>query len=119
MELFTALQLKKLMMNGMDHNNAMAQNLRDAADRWPVVRLTDGVTEWLLTEMDPEEPNVAFGLIVDAFGCANIGYVNVAGLQSAFKVATAWEVVNDDRFNPTMAVSEYAYRARVAHETAP
>jgi hypothetical protein len=56
----------------------------DEIDFIPVVRLftPDGSATWLLTELDPEDQDTAFGLADLGFGCPEIGTVSLAELKS-------------------------------------
>jgi len=50
----------------------------------PVVKLftPDGGCTWLLTEIDPEDPDIAFGLCDLGFGCPELGSVSLSELES-------------------------------------
>ena len=54
----------------------------DEIDFWPVVKLftPDAGCTWLLTEIDPEEPDVAFGLCDLGMGCPELGSVSLSEL---------------------------------------
>src|SRR4051812_901414 len=55
----------------------------DELDFEPVVRLftPDGSATWLLTEIDPDDQEVAFGLCDLGFGCPELGTVSLAELE--------------------------------------
>ena len=76
MELFTKEQREQLLKNGQLEN-------RDK-DPPPVVHLTLPGTncEWLLSELDPENPTIAFGLCDLGMGFPEMGYVDLEELQS-------------------------------------
>lgn len=76
MELFTKEQREQLLKNGQPEN-------RDK-DHPPVVHLTLPGTncEWLLSELDPENPTIAFGLCDLGMGFPEMGYVDLEELQS-------------------------------------
>jgi hypothetical protein len=73
MKLFTKTQYEKLLVNGRE--SATNPN----ADHWPVVKLftpNAGATWlWLLTEIDPEDTNRAYGLCDLGMGYAEFGSV--------------------------------------------
>ena len=72
MELFTPEQYNKLLLNGNPVN-------RDQ-DHAPVAMLTLPGTAmvWLISEIDPEETTLAFGLCDLGMGCTVFCYVKVA-----------------------------------------
>lgn len=53
-------------------------------DHWPVVKLftPDANATWLLTELDPEDGDTAFGLCDLGLGCPEIGYVSLAEIAT-------------------------------------
>ncbi|HHT9121247.1 MAG TPA: DUF2958 domain-containing protein [Candidatus Wunengus sp. YC63] len=71
MKLFTYHQYKQLLENGKPEN-------RDK-DHPPVVHITLPGTkaEWLLSELDPENPTIAFGLCDLGMGFPEMGYVDL------------------------------------------
>jgi Protein of unknown function (DUF2958) len=71
MKLFTKVQYAKLLANGRE--SAANPN----ADHWPVVKLftPDAGATWLLTEIDPEDTNRAYGLCDLGMGYAEFGSV--------------------------------------------
>ena len=74
MKLITNEQRTKLLDNGA----AAARG--EERDPRPVVKLftPDANATWLLTELDPVEPDRAFGLCDLGLGCPELGYVQVA-----------------------------------------
>jgi hypothetical protein len=71
MKLFTKAQHEKLLANGRESAND------PNTDHWPVVKLftPDAGATWLLTEIDPEDTNRAYGLCDLGLGYAEFGSV--------------------------------------------
>ena len=71
MELITKDQRKQLLANGE------ATRKNPDADPFPVVKLftPDAQATWLLTELIPDEPDIAFGLCDLGLGSPELGYV--------------------------------------------
>ena len=63
MKLFTKTQHERLLANGTANAERIADD-GNVHDFWPVVKLftPDANATWLLSEIDPEEPDIAFGL---------------------------------------------------------
>ena len=74
MKLFTKAQFEQLLANG---------HIIDV-DKHPVVKLftPDASATWLLTEIDPEDHDRAFGLCDLGLGSPELGYVSLAELSS-------------------------------------
>jgi hypothetical protein len=82
MKLITAAQRQQLIRNGQA---TAAATFRDRSiDHFPVVKLFTPVSNatWLLTEVDPEDPDRAFGLCDLGLGCPELGYVSLSELES-------------------------------------
>jgi hypothetical protein len=75
MKLITQSQMTALLRNG-------APAHRDQ-DHPPVVKLftPDAIATWLLSEIDPEQPDLAFGLCDLGMGFPELGYVSLSALQ--------------------------------------
>jgi hypothetical protein len=58
------------------------------ADFIPVVKLftPDAACTWLLTELDPDDPDIAFGLCDLGLGCAELGSVRISEIESVHAV---------------------------------
>jgi hypothetical protein len=78
-------------------------------DPFPVVKLftPDAGATWLLTELDPEDPDIAFGLCDLGMGCPELGYVSIAELQSA-RGQLGLPVERDLHFEADKPLSHYA-----------
>ena len=108
MELLTPQQREQMLANG--RANAGREETEDFA---PVVRLlcpwTDAV--WLLTELDPEDPDLAFGLCDLGMGFPELGRVRLSELES-IEGPLGLRIQRDESFTPTRKLSTYAYFAR-------
>ena len=103
--LFTIAQYEQLISNGSTEN-------RDQ-DHIPVAKLFlpgTGCT-WLLTEIDPEEPDLAFGLCDLGMGFPELGYVSLEEITSV-KTRFGLSVERDLHFVAKHPISVYADAAR-------
>jgi len=109
MKLITQEQRAKLLDNGV----ATARG--DERDPHPVVKLftPDANGTWLLTELDPVEPDVAFGLCDLGLGSPELGYVHLSEL-SALRGPFGLSVERDRYFVADRPISAYARDARAA-----
>ena len=114
MNLLTKEQIDRLARNG----RANAERIDDDGDTHdfePVVKLfmPDGAATWLLTETDPEEPDVAFGLMDLGMGFPELGTVRLSELE-AVRGRLGLPIERDLHFTPTGRLSSYADKARKA-----
>ena len=79
----------------------------------PVVKLFNpcGAATWLLTELDPEDPDIAFGLCDLGLGSPELGSVSLSELESV-RGKLGLPVERDLHFIPTKTISAYADEAR-------
>ena len=84
-------------------------------DFLPVVKLftPDAGCTWLLTEIDPDEPDIAFGLCDVGFGCPELGSVSLSEI-GALRGKLGLPVERDLHFSTTKTISTYADEARAA-----
>jgi hypothetical protein len=103
MKLYTQAQYEQLIKNG--------QNRRK--DHYPVIKLFMPGTAhtWLITELDPEEPDLAFGLCDLGMGFPELGYVSIDEISSV-KNAYGLGVERDLYFEAKYPISVYANAAR-------
>jgi len=89
------------------------QQKRATADFIPVVKLftPDAGCTWLLTELDPEDPDIAFGLCDLGMGYPELGCVRISELESV-RGKLGLPVERDLHFAPTKTISAYAEEAR-------
>lgn len=105
MKLITQSQMTQLLRNG-------APAHRDQ-DHPPVVKLftSDANATWLLSEIDPEQPGLAFGLCDLGMGCPELGYVSLAALWKLHG-PLGLPVERDRHFVGTHPMSVYLEAAR-------
>lgn len=82
-------------------------------DPFPVVKIfaPGGSATWLLTELDPEEPDRAFGLADLGLGMPELGYASISELKTCrTRLGLLLEI--DRYFVARKRLSEYACDAR-------
>ncbi|MBZ9983996.1 DUF2958 domain-containing protein [Mesorhizobium sp. BR-1-1-8] len=86
----------------------------ESIDPYPVVKgfAPEGYATWLLTEINPEEPDRALGLCDRGLGLAELGYVSLSEL-SAFRSRYGRPVEVDRHFVARKTLSEYAANSRL------
>lgn len=106
MTLFTTEQETKLLENGSPEN-------RDK-DHPPVVKLflPGSGCIWLLSELDPEEPSIAFGLCDLGLGFPEMGYVGLEELEELRHPIFELPVEADNSFKGKYPLTVYADAAR-------
>lgn len=82
MKLLTQDLERKLRKNGEAQKRASLEDR--AIDFYPVVKLftPDAGATWLLTEIDPDDPDRAFGLCDLGLGFPELGYVSLSELRA-------------------------------------
>ena len=73
----------------------------------------DAGATWLLTELDPENPDLAFGLCDLGLGLPELGSVSLSELE-AYRSRLGLSIERDLHFVPQHTLSQYADKARVA-----
>lgn len=103
MNLFTKAQFERLLANGRNRDQ----------DHPPVVKLftPDANCTWLISEIDPEAPEIAFGLCDLGLGCPELGCVGLAELRS-LRGNLGLPVERDLSFKAKYPMSVYAEAAR-------
>ena len=83
MKLFTKEILNQLTANGKATRQARAED-REEPDHKPVVKIFNpcGSATWLLTESEPDEPDVLYGLCDLGQGFPELGNVSRSELES-------------------------------------
>jgi len=111
MKLFRDTQRAPLVANGKA-NTLRRNNGLDEIDFPPVVKLftPDGGATWLLTEINPDEPDIAFGLCDLGMGCLELGYVSWAEI-TALRGKLGLSVERDLHFVTDRLLSDYAAEA--------
>lgn len=85
----------------------------NSIDFYPVVKLftPDAGCTWLLSEINPEENDIAFGLCDLGLGCPELGYVSISEI-STLRGRLGLPVERDLFFEANKPISEYAYSAK-------
>ena len=112
MELFTPEILKQLLENGRVNAERIAID-GNTVDFRPVVKLftPDAGFTWLLSEINPGNPDIAFGLCDLGMGCPELGSVSLAEVR-AIRGKLGLLVERDICFEATKTLTEYADEAR-------
>jgi hypothetical protein len=107
MQLITDEQRAELLRNGAE--SAQAEDF----DPMPVVKLftPDAGATWLLTELDPQDEDLAFGLCDLGLGCPELGYVRLSEIEGV-RGPLGLPVERDLHFTARHRLSEYARLAR-------
>lgn len=103
----------KLLANGRRQQPVKATD--GEIDFEPVVKLftPDAGATWLLTELDPDDPDLAFGLCDLGLGSPELGYVRLSELEQV-RGRFGLPIERDIYFKATRALSAYAQAARDA-----
>jgi hypothetical protein len=106
MMLLTKTQREKLLDNG--RRQAAVKGTPDELDFEPVVKLFDpcGASTWLLTEIDPEDETVAWGLCDLGMGFPEFGTVSLDEL-AAYRGRLGIGIERDLSFRPRGPISAY------------
>jgi len=107
MKLLTISIRQQLLRNGRANANGEA-----ASDFPPVVKLftPDAGCTWLLSELDPEDSDIAFGLCDLGMGCPELGSVRISELESV-RGKLGLPVERDRYFVASHTLSVYARAA--------
>ncbi|WP_031245557.1 DUF2958 domain-containing protein [Mesorhizobium sp. LNJC384A00] len=111
MQLLTQDLRNKLLANG--RQQLPLRGTDGEIDFLPVVKLftPDAGATWLLTEIDPDDPDIAFGLCDLGLGCPELGSVSLTEL-AAVRGRLGLLVERDRHVTPGRALSAYAEEAR-------
>lgn len=114
MKLLTKNQHAQMLKNGAI--NAQRQmDGEDTIDHPPVVKLftPDAACTWLLSELDPEDPDICFGLCDLGFGTPEMGSVRLSEIASV-RGRLGLPVERDLHFTGDKPLSAYADDARLS-----
>jgi hypothetical protein len=113
MHLLTDEISEQLLANGRAQEPV--RGTEDEIDFKPVVKLftPDAGAAWLLTELDPDDPDIAFGLCDLGLGFPEQGSVSLAEL-AALRGKLGLPVERDLHFTATKPLSAYAAEASKA-----
>jgi hypothetical protein len=111
MKLITAEIETRLLENA--HKQEQVRGTPEEIDFYPVVKLftPDAGCTWLLTEIDPENPDIAFGLCDLGMGFPELGSVSLVEI-AALRGGLGLPVERDLSFKAEKKLSEYADEAR-------
>lgn len=103
------------LLTKADESVLLKNGANRAADHVPVVKLftPDGQATWLLSEIDPENPDLAFGLCDLGMGSPELGYVSLSELR-ALRGRMGLPVERDRFARFDKPISHYAEQARAA-----
>ncbi len=110
MQLLTAIEIDRLIKNG-----EASRDSDQGIDHAPVVKLftPDTSCTWLLSEIDPDNTDVAFGLCDLGFGCPELGSVYLPEIV-AVRGKLGLPVERDLYFAAVYPVTVYTEAARTA-----
>jgi hypothetical protein len=111
MKLLTASAQGRLLENGRQQEPL--HGTHQEIDFYPIVKLftPDAACTWLLTEIDPENPDIAFGLCDLGMGFPELGTVSLSELASV-RGPLGLLIERDLHFEATKRLSAYAEEAR-------
>ncbi|WP_322514714.1 DUF2958 domain-containing protein [Rhodopseudomonas palustris] len=96
-----------------DRVQLLVNALAEDKDHCPAVKLftPDGSATWLISEVDPDDPDRLFGLCDLGLGSPELGYVSLAEL-TALRGPLGLPVERDRHFVPNKSLTAYARDAR-------
>lgn len=111
MELLTKEIKERLLENGRKNSERIADDGK-TIDFEPVVKLftPDAGATWLLTEIDPDDQDIAFGLCDLGVGCPELGNVSLSEI-AAVRGKLGLPVERDLHFTAKKTLSQYADEA--------
>lgn len=111
--LITKEQHEQLLKNGRAQREAQRRD--ESIDLRPVVKLftPDAQATWLLSQIYPDDPHIAFGLCDLGMGCPELGDVSLTELK-ALRGPLGLPVERDLFFIASKTIGEYAREAHAA-----
>ncbi|RTL50066.1 MAG: DUF2958 domain-containing protein [Bradyrhizobiaceae bacterium] len=108
------MTLGQSLLTLADQVQLLVNALADDQDHVPVVKLfaPDGAATWLLTEVDPDDPDRVFGLCDLGLGFPELGYVSLAEISSV-KGRLGLSVERDAHFVTDKPLSHFVEEARM------
>ena len=106
--------LEWVLRTDADLDQLLANALASDVDHHPVVKLftPDANATWLISEIDPDDPDRLFGLCDLGLGSPELGYVSLAELKTV-RGPLGLPIERDRHFNSSMPLSRYADEARI------
>lgn len=100
---------RQLLANGEKHNRG-----EDTSGTKPVLKLFNpsGAATWLISERDPEDPDILFGLCDLGFGCPEMGSVSLSEISAVRCPPFGLPIERDKWFKAEKTLVEYADEAR-------
>jgi hypothetical protein len=110
MRLFTKAIHERLLANGRTRRDWPDD--QPEPDFVPVVKLftPDAGCTWLLTEIDPDDPDIAFGLCDLGLGYPELGSVSISELESV-RGRLGLPIERDRHFAASRTLSDFADEA--------
>ena len=110
MKLLTKAHYDQLIKNGQKQEPV--RGTEDEIDFVPVVKLFNpsGIGTWLLTELDPENPDIAFGLC--DIGFPELGSVSIKELESV-RGPFGLGIERDRHWTAQKTITAYAREASI------
>lgn len=110
---YSALERNVLTLE--DHLQLLINALANGNDHWPVVRLHIPGTNatWLISEVDPDDPDRVFGLCDLGLGSPELGFVSLSEML-ALKDSLGISVERDATFVADRSIAAYADAAAIA-----
>lgn len=93
----------------------LANGARRGSDAAPVLKLFNpcGAATWLISERDPADPDILFGLCDLGFGCPELGSVSLSEIESV-RLPYGLKIERDKSFKADKPLAAYADEAREA-----
>lgn len=106
--------LKKRLLDNGRFNRHWSEADGRTIDFKPLVKLFNpcGAATWLLSELDPDDPDIAFGLCDLGAGEPELGYVSLAEIEG-YKGPLGIGIERDLSFTATQSLTAYAKEARI------
>lgn len=113
MELLTTELLTTELRDKLIANGRASEAAPGGIDHAPVVKLftPDGSATWLLSELDPEMPDFAFGLCDLGFGFPELGSVSITEIEE-IRGKLNLPVERDQGFRSNLPVGMWSSLAR-------
>ncbi|MEE4209963.1 MAG: DUF2958 domain-containing protein [Parvularcula sp.] len=110
MKLLTQAHRQIMIENGREQDTV--RGTEEEIDFAPVVKLFNpcGAATWLLTELDPEDDDIAFGLCDLGMQCPELGSVRISELE-AIRGPLGLGIERDLHFRPKTTLMGYACEA--------
>ena len=115
MQLYTQAQFKQLLANGQAAAAVRNGKQEEDLTRRPVVKWFTpfAAATWLISEIDPEDHDIAFGLADLGMGCPELGSIHIPEVM-ALKGPMGMRVERDLSFQPDRSLVDYGDLARLA-----